>query len=214
MKFLSLLLPAVLVSFAALAQTAPVKKVADTKAAPVAVKNFKESGSPSAKVQVEIYTDYECPACRDLYLNTLPLLNKEYIQTGKVRLLHRDFPLQQHKYSRIATRYANAAGMIGKYDLVAQQIFQTQSEWSQNGNMDIVLSKVLAPGDLAKIRDMAQSSDTKMDDTVLADVAMGNTDHLNQTPTLVIVANGKREVISGAVPFPILKSYLDKKLAQ
>ena len=43
---------------------------------------------------------------------------------------------------------------------------------------------------------------------------MGNKDRLNQTPTIVIVANGKRDVIGGITPYPILKSYIDKKLAQ
>jgi len=84
---------------------------------------------------------------RDLYLNTLPSLSKEYVQTGKVRLLHRDFPLQQHQFSRIATRYANAAGEMGKYDLVGRiRSLLTQSEWAQNGNMDAVLSKGVVAG--------------------------------------------------------------------
>jgi protein-disulfide isomerase len=218
MRSLPFLLPALLLSLAGLtlsAQTAaPVTKVADTKAAPAMVKNFKLSGAPTAKVQIEIYTDYECPACRDLYLNTIPSLNKEYVQTGKVRLLHRDFPLQQHKYTRLATRYANAAGQMGKYDLVVNQLFLSQPEWSQNGNIDAALAKVVPAADLAKIRELATGPDTKIDEGVLADVAMGNTDGLRQTPTIVILAKGKRDVISGAVPFSILKSYLDKKLAE
>lgn len=219
MRYILLLMPCLILS----AQTpAPAKKAASTAAAPAAktamaasaIKDFKISGSAAATVQVEIYTDYECPACRDLYLNTLPSLAKEYVTKGKVRLIHRDFPLQQHQYSRIATRYANAAGTLGKYELVAQQIFQTQAEWSQNGNVDAAVAKVLAPGDMEKVRAMAKGTDTAIDDTVTADVNMGNKDGLRQTPTIVIVAKGKRDVISGGVPFNILKSYIDKKLAQ
>jgi protein-disulfide isomerase len=222
MRSISFLLPAFVFALASVgqpvfaqtspAQTAPVKKVAAATAPAPITTNFKSSGLASAKVQIELYTDYECPACREFYLNTLPQVNKEFIQTGKVRLLHRDFPLQQHKYTRIATRYANAAGQLGKYDLVANQIFQTQAEWSQNGNLDAVLSRVLAPGDLKQIRDLATSGDTKLDDSVNADVAMGGRDNLQQTPTIVIVANGKRDVIAGAIPFPILKQYLEQKL--
>ena len=213
MRYLLILLPCLVLS----AQTsAPAKKMAApaVKAATsVAVKNFKETGMASAPVQIEIYTDYECPACRDLYLTTLPPLNKEYIQTGKVRLLHRDFPLQQHLYSKKATSYANAAGTMGKYDLVAQQIFQTQPEWSQNGSVEAAIAKVVSPGDMEKLRSISNNG-TFLDPSVDADVAMGNKDNLHQTPTIVIVANGKREVIAGAIPFNILKSYIDKKLAQ
>ena len=223
MRYLLLLLPCLVLS----AQTpapAPAKKTAaatsPTPSAPAAkpataagrVRNFKESASATAKVVVEIYTDYECPACRDLYLNTLPSLTKEYIATGKVKLIHRDFPLQQHQYSRRAVAYANAAGAIGRYDIVAQQLFQTQADWSQNGNVDATVAKVLSAAEIERVRAVAKGE--VLDDSVAADVNMGNRDNLRQTPTIVIVAGGKRDVISGGVPFGILKSYLDKKLSQ
>lgn len=218
MRYLLILLPCLMLSSQTplSAQTpAPAKKAAPaaTKPTPsVMLRNFKESGMASAPVQIEIYTDYECPACRDLYLTVLPSLNREYVNTGKVKLLHRDFPLQQHLYSKKATAYANAAGSIGKYDLVAQQLFQTQPEWAQSGNVDAVVAKVLAGADLEKVRGMAKGE--VLDDSVAADVAMGEKDNLRQTPTIVIIAKGKREVISGGMPYSILKSYIDKKLAQ
>jgi len=176
--------------------------------------NFKESGPSTAKVQIEIYTDYQCPACRDLYMNILPSLNRDYVQTGKIHLIHRDFPLPQHQFTITATRYANAAGVIGKYDIVAAQIFKTQPEWEQNGNVDAEVAKVLSPADLQKVRDLVKAPPAALEDSVKADQAMGNKDRLNQTPTIVIVANGKRDVIGGITPYPILKSYIDKKLAQ
>jgi len=180
----------------------------------LAAMNYKESGSASAPVQIELYTDYQCPACRDFYMNTLPLLYKDYIQTGKVHLLHRDFPLPQHQFTMTATNYANAAGMIGKYDIVAAQIFKTQPEWEQNGNIDGEVAKVLSPADLQKVRDLVKSAPPAMADTIKTDQAMGARDNLHQTPTIVIIAKGKREVIGGAPPYSILKSYIDKKLAQ
>jgi protein-disulfide isomerase len=142
----------------------------------------------------------------------LPVLRREYIDTGKVRLVHRDFPLPQHKYTRIATRYANAAGQIGRYDLVARQIFETQPDWDQNGSIDAQIAKVLPPGDLVKVRELV-ANDAHLDDSVNVDVQMGTyTDRLKETPTLVVVANGKRDVISGAPPYGILKQYIDSKL--
>lgn len=214
MRYLLLFVPALLLT--AQTSTAP-KKAAGQKAlaaaAAVPVKNFKESGSPSAPIGIELYTDYECPACRAFYLDVLPSLNAEFVATGKVHLLHRDFPLQMHQFSRIATKYANAAGQIGKYDIVANQIFQTQNDWAQNGNVDASVARVLSPSDMAKVRDLVKN-DPHLDDTVTKDVAMGNQDHLNQTPTIVIVAKGKRDVIGGGMPYPILKAYLNQKLGQ
>jgi protein-disulfide isomerase len=213
MRYLLLIVPALLLT----AETpAALKKASDhkTPAAASAITNFKESGSPTAPVTVEIYTDYECPACRSLYMETLPLLNADFVATGKVHLLHRDYPLQQHQYSRLAARYANAAGSLGKYEVVANQLFVAQAEWSQNGNVDGTVAKVLPPADMEKVRAMVKT-DSHLDDTVTQDVAMGTSqDHLNQTPTIVIVAKGKRDVIAGGMPYSILKQYLNQKLAQ
>jgi protein-disulfide isomerase len=212
MRYLLLLLPAAL--FAAQAPStsrkAPVVKAAATTT--TVVRNFKESGSPSAPVTVEIYADYECPACRALFMEVVPPLMTDFVQTGKVRLIHRDFPLPMHQYSKLAARYANAAGEIGKYDLVANQIFQTQPEWAANGNVDSVVARVLSPADMQRVRDLVKN-DPRLDETVARDVAMGNQDHLTQTPTIIITAKGKREKIDGGMPYQILKSYLNAKLA-
>jgi protein-disulfide isomerase len=202
------------------AQTPPLVKKTAAPAAKasesgVAAKNFKESGSPTAPIQIEIYTDYECPACRELYMNTLPLLIKDYVQTGKVRLVHRDFPLSQHQYSPLATKYANAAGEIGKYDVVAGQIFKTQPESEQNGNVDAAVARVLSPAEMQKVRDIVKSSPPGFDNAVKADMAMGEKDRLQQTPTMVLIfRGGKREVIAPVPPYTILKSYLDQRLAK
>jgi protein-disulfide isomerase len=213
MRYLLFLVPLALLT----AQTpAAPKKASDHKALAAASvqKNFKESGSPTAPISIEIYTDYECPACRQLYMETLPSLNSEFVATGKVHLLHRDYPLPQHQFSKLATRYANAAGTIGKYDVVANQIFVTQPDWSQNGTVDAAVAKVLSPADMEKVRTMVKS-DSHLDDSVTQDVAMGNNvDHLNQTPTIVIIAKGKREVINGGMPYSLLKQYLEQKLKQ
>jgi len=213
MRFLLFLVPAALL----MAQTpAAPKKAASHKALAAAaapVTNYKESGSPSAPITMEVYTDYQCPACRNFYMNVLPQINTDFIAPGKVLFIHRDFPLQMHQFSRLAARYANAAGQIGKYDVVVQQLFATQPDWEQNGNIEASLAKVLSPAELEKIRTIVKT-DTHLDDTVTKDVAMGNQDSLQQTPTIVIVAKGKREVIGGAPPYSILKQYLNQKLGQ
>ncbi len=177
-------------------------------------KNFKEVGSPSAPVTIELYTDYECPHCREFYLDVLPELTKEFINTGKVRLIHRDFRLPQMPYSKTATRYANAAGQIGKYEVVADQLFKTQPEWSQNGNIDGEIAKVLSPAEMEKVRTLVKT-DPHLDDAPQRDEALAiNTDHLTATPTIVIVSKGKREPITGGVTWPLLKAYIEAKLSK
>lgn len=176
--------------------------------------NFRESGSPSAPITLEVYTDYQCPHCREFYLEVLPPLTKEFIATGKVRLVHRDFRLTQFQYSKTATRYANAAGQIGKFEVVARQLFETQPEWSQSGDVDGTVAKVLPPTEIDQVRALVKT-DSHLDDSTLRDEAMAiNEDHLKATPTVIIVYRGKRDQVSGGMSYPLLKSYLNSKLAE
>ncbi len=212
----ALLLVSALAAFAQAPSTptaAPKKPAAPKSAEAAPAKNFKLSGSPSAACTIEIYTDYECPHCRRLYLETMPEILTKYLNTNKIQVLHRDFPLPGHQYSKLAARYANAAGQIGKYEMAVTQIFTTQADWSQNGNIDGAMAKVFAQADMVKIREMVKN-DSHLDDSVTADFAMGQKDGLTETPTIMIVKGGKRERISGFMPANILGSYLDQKLAQ
>ena len=77
----------------------------------------KTLGSRSAPITIEVFSDFQCPACKSLYEQTLRPVIDNYVATGKVYLIHRDFPLDQiHKHSRTAARYANAAARLGKFE--------------------------------------------------------------------------------------------------
>ncbi|HEX4137065.1 MAG TPA: thioredoxin domain-containing protein [Bryobacteraceae bacterium] len=169
---------------------------------------FKEIGSPSAPIAFEVYTDLECPPCAAFYRDTMPRLISEYADTGKVRVVRRDFPLPQHKYARLAARYANAAGLIGRYDVVFDQLMGTQSDWAQDGDLEAPLAALLSPQDMEKIRKLVKDS-PEPEESMLRDRAAGADDHVQQTPSVVIVANGKRYKISGVITYSAIKSYLD-----
>ena len=172
--------------------------------------SYKQAGSAPAPITVEIYADFECPACAAFYRDTYPLLVSQYVKTGKVRILHRDFPLPQHAYAKLAARYANAAGELGQYDLVFSRLFETQPDWGANGNIEASLAPVLAPDVMAKIRSLV-AKDPKLDDSVAADMSMGmGEDHLTQTPTLIVVVNGVRHKLAGAPSFTVLSAYLNE----
>jgi protein-disulfide isomerase len=175
--------------------------------------NYKESGSLSAPVVSEIYTDYECPYCANFYLTVYPKFYAEFVKTGKVRVIHRDFPLPQHQYSRLAVRYANAAGELGHYGEVVNQLFATQAEWGANGNVDQAVAHVLPTDIMSKVRSLVES-DPALDATIAADMAMVAHDQINQTPTIVFVYKGTRHKVVGPPSFELLRKYLEEILAQ
>jgi protein-disulfide isomerase len=180
-----------------------------TDRTPPPTRSFKESGAAAAPVVCEIYTDYQCPACARFYAETVPLLVKEYVETGKVRILHRDLPLPAHPYARLAARYANAAGLLGEYERAANQIFRTQAQWSISGDVESQAAQVLPAETMERVRDLV-NHDARLDETVATDLAMAREDGITQTPSLVIVWKGRRQVISGAPDFGLLKGFLDR----
>ena len=99
---------------------------AKQRATQVLPASFRQAGSAGAPIVAEIYSDYQCAPCARLMQETMPQLVTDYVQTGKVRVLHRDLPLPQHPYARQAARYANAADRIGRYGAAADVLFRSQ----------------------------------------------------------------------------------------
>jgi protein-disulfide isomerase len=189
-------------------EPSPVARPAH-RPAPAPKPNFKESGSPTAPVTCELYTDFECPYCATFYLDTVPQLVAGYVETGKVRLIHRDFPLSSHRFARLAARYANAAGEEGYYQAAANKLFRTQAVWSTDGDIDGQLAKVLPPAPMQRVRALIESGPAA-DDSVKADEALALENHVDRTPTLVC----NRQAISGHIDFSQLQAYLDPLLAR
>jgi len=189
---------------------------AQSKPAPVAAA-YKESGSPTAPVVCEIYSDYECPSCADFYTRVFPQFEAEFVKTGKVRLVHRDFPLPQHPFARLAARYANAAGETGHFGEVVHQLFASQAEWAGNGNVDAAVAQVLPADVMRKVRALVES-DPGLDATVsadlAADLAMAARDQINQTPSIVFVYKGTRRKVAGPPSLDLLRAYLEDMLRQ
>lgn len=83
-------------------------------------------GNPNAPVTVIEFSDYECPFCKRFYDQTLGQIKKEYIDTGKVKFIYRDYPLSFHPGAEPAAQAANCAGEQGKYWEMHDKIFQAQ----------------------------------------------------------------------------------------
>jgi protein-disulfide isomerase len=87
-------------------------------------------GSADAPVEITEYADYQCPFCQTFATLQMPTIEARLIQTGRVRWRYRDFPLQQHQFSRLAAHSAACADEQGKYWDQHQRIYEGQPEWS------------------------------------------------------------------------------------
>jgi protein-disulfide isomerase len=175
--------------------------------------NYKELGSPSATLVCEIYSDYECPSCANFYRTIYPLLVSDYVKTGKLRIIHRDFPLPQHPFAILAAQYANAAGELGYYEQAAAQLFATQQQWATAGNVGASLVQALPPGVIQKVRAMVESTSDPQA-TMRSDEALALQGEVNQTPTLVFIKGGARQKVAGAPAWEVLRLYINELLSK
>jgi protein-disulfide isomerase len=168
-------------------------------------------GSPDAKVLMIEFGDYQCPSCRMFWKEIEPRLKKDYIDTGKVKLVFRDFPLMQiHPEALMAAIAVNCAGEQGKYWQYHDKVFREQ----YNKGDDIVRMK---SADLKKwAKDVGvdqpkfdQCLDSeKFKDEVLKDKADGDAAGVQGTPTFFV--NGR--VMGGAQQYPEYRKLIDELL--
>jgi protein-disulfide isomerase len=87
-------------------------------------------GSAEAPVEITEYADYQCPFCQTFATLQMPTIDDRLIKSGRLRWRYRDFPLQQHPFSRLAAHSAACADEQGKYWDQHQRIYENQSEWA------------------------------------------------------------------------------------
>lgn len=172
----------------------------------------KAFGSKNAPVVIEVFSDFQCPACKNLYLTTNRELMDNYVSTGKIYLIHRDFPLQMHAHSRVAAEYARAAAQLGKAEAVEQALFQNQEKWEQTGDVDSIVGPVVSPADLQRIRKAVK--DRTMAAAIEKDLTLGRGYNVTQTPTTVFHAKGQTYPFAGNITYATLSQFLDQLLSQ
>ena len=197
---------------AAEAREASPQPAAQAEGGVTDVDPHKAFGSKNAPVVMEVFSDFQCPACKTLFLTTNRQLMDNYVSTGKVYLIHRDFPLPMHAYSRVAARYARAAAEIGKVEPVEKALFENQDKWEQTGDVDGTLAAVLSSSDMTKVRALVKGG--TLEPLIDKDVQLGQMYRVNQTPTTVFHSKGQTYPYSSAMSYEILHQFLDQLLSQ
>ncbi len=91
----------------------------------------RTKGRSNAPITVYEMVDFQCPACRDFALTTLPAIDRDYIQTGKVRWVFVNFPLTHiHKHAVAAAQVAMCAARQDKFWAMHDALYQRQPRWA------------------------------------------------------------------------------------
>jgi protein-disulfide isomerase len=173
------------------------------------VEKSKSLGNPSAPVKIEVFSDFQCPACKAFHETLLPTLIKDYVVSGKVYLVFHEFPLAMHPYSREAAGYAVAATQVGKYQQVSDALFAAQQSWSTTGKVWDAVASVLNPAEQKRVQALAK--EPTVTGQVQQEVDLGNSMKINQTPSIFISKGVKRYPYAGPdrSNYPFLRALID-----
>jgi protein-disulfide isomerase len=142
-------------------------------------------GSESAPVEITEFADYQCPFCQTFATLQMPTIEERLIRTGRVRWRYRDFPLQQHEFSRLSAHSAACADEQGKYWEQHQRIYEGQGDWAGGDAADHFRDYARAVGlDLGKYDACMKSG--KSAGRIQASYEEGTQLGVSSTPTLLI----------------------------
>jgi protein-disulfide isomerase len=172
-------------------------------------------GEPSALVTIVEFSDFQCPNCGRFARNTAPQIVQEYIETGKVNMVYKHFPIRG-PHSITASLASQCAGDQDKFWEFHDMLFNNQeaegSGWASAENMKKFASEL---GLDREVFDSCLDSE-KYRSLVEDDFTFAREIGATGTPTFVIVKSdgSKPEGILGAQPFSSFKAVLDKKIGQ
>ncbi len=173
-------------------------------------------GNPNAPVTIIEFSDFQCPFCSRFFTQTLPLIEENYINSGKVKFVYRDMPLDSlHQNARPASIASECADEQGKFWEYHDILFIKQKQWQ--GLSLAAADKTFKEyaGDLGL---QIASFDSCLESPIIADevnkdVVEATTYGATGTPTFFI-GNEKDGFIklSGAQPFTVFQSAIEDQL--
>jgi protein-disulfide isomerase len=167
------------------------------------------AGPATAGVTVREFADFQCPACGG-FEPIMEQMRKEYVDTGKVRFVFFDFPLEDlHKNAVMASQFARCAGDQNKYWPMHDTLYSNQAQWS---DMKDPLDTFLGYGgkmgmDDGRLLSCIRSGNTHQD--VVRSEAYGDALGLHATPTFAV----NDQAYVGGVAYADLKTLIDAQLA-
>jgi protein-disulfide isomerase len=187
---------------------APRDIVLDITGAPV-------KGEQNAKIVLVEFSDFQCPFCSRFVKDTMTQVQTDYVNTGKVKYVFADFPLESiHQFAFKAAEAASCAGQQGKFWEMHDRLFANQTALKPE---DLPQHAEAIGLDKAKFQQCLDSQQRAP--SIRKTMAQGGDAGVTATPTLmvgVIQPNSSKvkilRVLKGAQPFAAVKDAIDTAL--
>jgi protein-disulfide isomerase len=166
-------------------------------------------GKPNAPVKVDEFVSLTCSHCADFYSNILPELEKRYVDTGKVRIIMHDFPLDGISLKAAAVARCMPAD---EYFPFVKTLYKTQMAWAFGpGNPEANMIRYASLGGLPEDKAKACANDAKLQEAIIAERTAAAKYNVESTPTFII--NDGAETIGGAQSVETFAAAFDRQLA-
>ena len=215
-----ILLVAVGAQFVTLNVSSPSPSGDSVDASQISLDGEPMLGDEDAPITIVEFADYQCPFCRKFALETFDRLKTDYIDTGKVRFVYKDFPLEQmHDRSIEMAEAANCAADQGKYWEMNKKLFNEQQEISPGRMARFSADKISQWAEEIGLNvdefDQCTSSN-EYEAEAREDLTEGEKLGVTGTPTFFVYADGDATAtkIGGAQPYSKFKQVINSKLDQ
>jgi protein-disulfide isomerase len=175
-------------------------------------------GNDSAKVTLVEFGDYQCTFCKRFHANVLDMLISDFVNTGKLKFLFKDFPINDVppvNSSTLASEASYCAADQGSYWQYHDQLYQNSrgenTGWiSQNSLLDF--AKRAGVGNITQFSDCVGSQ--KYSNLINENYELAQSLALTATPSFILLAEGKAPlVIVGSQPFQIFDYLIKNKMS-
>ena len=182
----------------------------------ISIDNDPIIGNPDAPITIIEFSDFQCPFCARFHVQTLPLLLEEYINQGKVKLVFRDFPIQNlHPNALPASVAAECANDQGRFKEMHDALFDNQDQWNKLETADALALFSQYASEIKLDQDTFDSCLTNGEhiEEIRKDLEDGRDYGVSGTPGFFV---GNDEIgfveLKGAQPYESFKKIIDAQL--
>jgi protein-disulfide isomerase len=171
-------------------------------------------GNANAPLTIAYWFDYQCPFCKQNELTVMPQIITNYVDTGKVKIVYKDFSFLGADSDTLA-HYGRAVWAVApdKFEAWHAAVYQNQGEentgWATTAEIEKITASVLSPAQTAQVMQLAVSNATKYQAAMDADKQEGENDGVDGTPAMLI----GNQLVAGAETYAQVSAVINAQLA-
>ncbi len=202
---------------AVIAQARPAAAAGPTATAPDTARDARIARADRSRIRgaksgvwIVVISDFQCPFCKRWHDETEPLIERDYVRTGKAQIAYINYPIPSLHPNAMATHeVAMCAAEQERFFPVADALFRTQNEWKARRDITAYLDSLVGtlPLDRARLQRCLRSGELRA--LIDADIDRATRIGVGSTPSFLI---GGRPVI-GAQPYDAFKRAIDAAIA-